>query len=206
MDIVDSAASHALLDAARGADLVVLGARGHGVMSGVLVGSVSQHVSRHAPCAVAVIRQAYDAEARAVVVGVDGSKDGKKALEYAFELAHLESRPLVAMHSWRPVSPPASPAPALSGYYGLPTDLESSAAADRVLRQSLKQWTGEYPQVSVTSLTVPQLAADTLADASRRAAIVVVGSRGRGAFAALLLGSVGQAVLERAECPVVIAR
>lgn len=200
VDVVDGVPSHALLDAAKDAALVVLGASGHGALSGVLVGSVSQHVSRYAPCSVAVIRQAYDTEATAVVVGVDGSEDGDKALEVAFELAQRESRPLVAVHAWRPAAPPVGAVRVIGEM-----DVESSTA-EQVLQETLERWTGKYPEVSVKSFAVPQLPAHALADASQQAAVVVVGSRGRGAFAGLLLGSVGQAVLQRAQCPVIIAR
>ncbi len=202
VDVAEGAASHALLEAAKDAALVVLGARGHGALSGVLLGSVSQHVSRHASCPVVVVRQPYDDDATAVVVGVDGSDDGDKALAFAFDLAQRENRPLVAVHGWRSIAT----GPGLAaGYYGVPMDLESDAA-EQLLRETLEQWRDKYPEVSVTSHAVAQPPAHVLADASQQAAIVVVGSRGRGAFTGLLLGSVGQAVLQRAQCPVVIAR
>ena len=66
---------------------MVVGARGHSLLSGVVLGSVSQHVSRHASCPVVVTRTPYHPDSRRVVVGVDGSAGSRKALEFAFDHA-----------------------------------------------------------------------------------------------------------------------
>ncbi len=190
VDIVDGPAADVLLDAAPQAGLVVLGARGYGAISGALMGSVSQQLTRHAPCPVAVIREPLNADATAVAVGVDDSPDGGKALEFAFELASLEGRTLIAAHGWGGATEGAS----------------DFAAAEAATERTLAPWRAKYPNVQVTPRTVSQAPVDALADASEQVALVVVGSRGRGAMAGLWLGSVGQTVLQRAQCPVVIAR
>jgi nucleotide-binding universal stress UspA family protein len=70
-EVVETGPASALIAASRGAAAVVLGAKGHSAMAGLLLGSVSQHVARHASCPVVVVREAEDPAARRVV-GVDG--------------------------------------------------------------------------------------------------------------------------------------
>jgi nucleotide-binding universal stress UspA family protein len=76
----------------------------------------------------------------------------------------------------------------------------------QLLARLLAPWQQKYPAVDVVPEVVPGHPGEVLANASERAALVVVGSRGRSAFAGMMLGSVSQEVLHRARCPVVIAR
>jgi nucleotide-binding universal stress UspA family protein len=179
---VDAAPAPALIAASGSAQLVVVGARGHGALGGIVIGSVSQHVSRHAACPVVVVREPADPRANRIVVGLDGSPESDKALGFAFDAASRAGAPLVAIHGWR------------------------FSSAGRALAEQLAGWAEKYPDVEVTREAIPVHPARVLADASEQAALVVVGSRGRGAFAGLLLGSVSQAVLSHARCPVAIVR
>jgi len=181
----------------------VVGARGHGAVTGLLLGSVSQHVSRHAPCPVVVVREQADPKARRIVVGVDGSPSGDNAIGFAFDAASRNEAPLVAIHAWHDVTASRVVGPS---YAALANVAERIAAGERLLAEALAGWAEKYPDVTVTREAIPVHPARVLADATEHAALVVVGSRGRGEFTGLLLGSVSQAVLHHARCPVAVAR
>jgi nucleotide-binding universal stress UspA family protein len=90
-----------LLRAAESASSLVVGSHGHGRTGEVLIGSVSQHLARHAPCPVVVVRPARNPEARRIVVGVDGSRYSLAALDYACRRAEDTDETVVAIHAWR---------------------------------------------------------------------------------------------------------
>jgi nucleotide-binding universal stress UspA family protein len=195
--------TEALVEASRRAALLVVGARGHGGYAGLLTGSVSQHASRHATCPVITVREPIDAESRRVVVGVDRSDGAQAALRLAFTLASDLGAALTVIHAWR--------APALHGagsaVLPMPPDAPRALVEQQEhLLEQLAPWRVKFPDVPVVPEVIPGHAARVLTDASEHAALAVVGSRGHGAFAELLLGSVGQAVLQHARCPVAVAR
>lgn len=194
LEVVAQPPGPALVSASDRAAAVVVGARGHGVISGVLIGSVSQHVTRHAACPVVVVRQPYHPESDRVVVGVDGSTGSRKALELAFDHAARHGATVTAIHAWHPAS---------RGAQTLADEIET---AERVLAESLAGFAGIYPDVKVVPEAIPVAPQRALADASEGASLVVVGSRGLGSLAGLLLGSVGQSVLHHARCPVAVVR
>jgi nucleotide-binding universal stress UspA family protein len=190
-------AAEALIDASNQAATVVLGAQGHSALAGVLLGSVSKQVSRHASCPVVVVREPHAARTDRIVVGVDGSPGSRKALEFAFAHADRTGAPLTAIHAWH------------EGVVRRETEdglAEEIREADRLLGEALAGFGESYPDVKVTPEVVPVSPARVLADASDAAALVVVGSRGLGAFAGLALGSVSQSVLHHARCPVAVVR
>lgn len=191
-----------ILDEADESSLVVLGSRGHGRLSSAFVGSVSQHIAQHAPCTVVVVREQSDPEATGVVVGVDGSEGGRPALDFAFEHASRRKVPLTAMY----VSETA--AARFTRRHEQPVSGEDTAlaAAEPTIGEALRGYVEKFPDVTVQRELVAGSVVRSLADASEHAALLVVGSRGRGAFASLLLGSVGQGLLHHARCPLVIAR
>ncbi len=189
-----------LIEASRTASLVVLGAQGHGVVGGVLLGSVSQHVSRHAHCPVVVVRGA-DHQHRRIVVGVDGSEASAGALAFAFEEAELTHSTLVAVHG-RGLS-------ATNGPFDIdvaPAVAEELEREERMLAEMTAGLRAEHPDVEVELRAVPVPAIRALADHSEDASLVVVGTRGRGGFLGLLLGSVSATVLQHAKCPVAVIR
>jgi nucleotide-binding universal stress UspA family protein len=83
---------------------------------------------------------------------------------------------------------------------------EIEAAAHRMLTEQLASWQEKYPHVVVERQVVQERAAAALIEMGRRARMIVVGSRGRGGFVRLLLGSVSQEVVRYATCPVVVCR
>nr|WP_239028826.1 universal stress protein [Pseudonocardia acidicola] len=201
-ELVEQSAAAALIAASRRAGMVVVGSRGHGAVFGLLIGSVTQHVSQHAECPVVVVREPADPQQRRIVVGVDGSPGSNEAIGFAIETAAHDGAPLVALHGWRDhsVATTGTGSPAWS------KTLDRIAAGNRLLDDALAQWASEYPEVEITREAIPLHPARMLADASEHAALVVVGSRGRGEFTGLLLGSVSQSMLHHARCPVAVVR
>jgi nucleotide-binding universal stress UspA family protein len=196
LEVAANPPSQALIDASAWAAVVVVGAQGHSLLSGVVLGSVSQHVTRHASCPVVVARTPYHPDSKRVVVGVDGSSGSRKALEFAFDHASRRGSEVTAVHAWRNAGR-ASQAEGL---------VEEIRAAERILSEALAGFSDRYPDVTVTPEAIPIPPQRALTDASQSAELVVVGSRGRGAFAGLLLGSVSQSVLHHARCPVAVVR
>jgi nucleotide-binding universal stress UspA family protein len=189
-----------LLDASKEAALLVLGAQGHSVIGGMLLGSVSQHLTRHASCPVAVVRDPRRETGR-IVVGVDGSEASDKALAFAFDHAALAGGTVVAVNGVA-VSALKGPWDATVA----PSVAEELTAAERMLAETVADLRQQHPDVPVELLALPMPAVRALADTSSRASLVVVGTRGRGGFMGLLLGSVSGAVLQHADCPVVVVR
>lgn len=174
----------ALVREAQHAHLTVLGSRNHGTLASMVLGSVSQHVTRHAPGPVVVVREQQDPTSTRIVVGVDGSSGSQTALEFAFEHANQTNAPLTVVHAAH----------------------QEGAAADALVHEQVSPLADKYPAVAVETQTSAASPDQALVDASRTAALVVVGSRGRGALAALLKGSIAQSVLQHTHCPVAVVR
>jgi nucleotide-binding universal stress UspA family protein len=195
------AAGPTLIAASRAAELVVLGSRGRGGFASMLLGSVSQHVATHAVGSVAVVRGRAGAEGP-VVVGMDGSAEAQHAVGVAFAEAAAREATLVAVRTYIPFGAP----------YGTnkPPYVEDRAlrrvAEVEALDQDLAPWIEKYPNVTVETVVAEGHAGEALVTASRQAQLVVVGTRGHGGFAGLLLGSVGLNLLHHSDAPVYIAR
>lgn len=191
-----------LIRASVGAAMIVVGSTGHGLATGTLTGSVSQHVARHAECPVVAVRPQRSPHARRIVVGVDGSEESAKALRFACERALSTGESVTGIH----------------GYASLSTRMltldaadtgpvaQRIAEADRFVRDICDDLATEYPGVEIEPEAIAVRPGQVLVDASAGASLVVVGSRGRDAFTELLLGSVSQHVLHHATCPVAIVR
>ncbi|HKS48346.1 MAG TPA: universal stress protein [Amycolatopsis sp.] len=189
-----------LVSRSRRARMIVLGSTGRGGFAGMLAGSTAVAVSTHAHCPVAVIRGAR--RDGPVVLGVDGSPAGEPAVALAFEEASQRNVPLVAVHAWSDFD--------LDSVYGSPryTGDSRTFAEDerRLLAEVLAGWQEKYPDVSVERVVRKDRPRHELLKASGSAQLVVVGSRGRGGFRGLLLGSTSQALIHHADCPVLITR
>ena len=188
-----------LLRAAASSSTLVVGSRGHGRVDEALLGSVSQHLARHATCPVVVVREPKDPGVRRIVVGIDGSQTSAGALEYACRRAETTGETVVAIHGWHVRTPS--------------TDVWSSAPrsidADEhelLLAESIAGVREDHPDVRLEQEVVAVSPIECLVDASASASLVVVGSRGRGFFSGMLLGSVSQGVLHAATCPVAVVR
>jgi nucleotide-binding universal stress UspA family protein len=188
----------------RTAALVVVGSRGLGGFVGLLLGSTAVHLAAHSHCPVLVVRD-QSRPARQIVLGVDGSPAGDAAVEFAFAEAALRGTGIVALHAWTlwnaAAPPPQDPAMPYSYEPGMLTDGE-----ERLLAEALADRRERYPSIWVEHTVVRGGAREALIEASRNAGLLVVGARGRGGFAGLLLGSVSQALLHHAHCPVAVVR
>lgn len=188
-----------LLRAAASASTVVMGSRGHGRVGEALLGSVSQHVARHATCPVVVVREPLDGESRRIVVGVDGSPTSAAALDYACRRAEDTGETVVALHGWHVRAPSADV------WNSAPRSVETEDR-ELLLAESVAGVCADHPDVRLEQEVVLVAPEQCLVDASASASLVVVGSRGRGFFSGMLMGSVSQAVLHRATCPVAVVR
>ncbi|RRO14131.1 universal stress protein [Saccharopolyspora rhizosphaerae] len=178
------------------AHMLALGASGRGGFTGMLLGSTAASAAAHARCPVAVIRPARTPDGP-VVAGVDGSENSVDALSAAFAEASWRRVKLVAVHATRDYEPSIREV----GVGRARTDPQEPA---RVLATSLAGMQERYPDVEVERDTVNNLPRDALLDWSKRAQLVVVGSRGRGGFLGMLLGSNSQTLLQHAACPVLV--
>ncbi|MCX4473636.1 universal stress protein [Micromonospora sp. NBC_01655] len=175
------------------AGLLVLGSRGHGGFGGLLVGSTAVSVTAHAHCPVVVVRDGDAGRAGRVVVGVDGSPTSLLALGFAVERAAQRDVPLHVVRAWEPADGGLAP--------------DDAVAAERTaLAEPLAKWRKTFPDVEVTTDVVTGRPARALVEASRDAQLVVVGTRGRGGLRGMLLGSVGQQLIQHAHCPVAVVR
>lgn len=143
------------------------------------------------------------AAATRVVVGIDRSGEARAALAWAAAEAKVRGVPLHVLHAWGGIGVEVARA---SGWVkAVTTDMEREAATE-VVDQAVADVLGPHPDVEVVVDVVPGEAPDALVGASRRAALLVVGSRGEGGFAGLRLGSVSEKCVHHAHCPVVVVR
>ena len=191
----------ALVDASEMADTVVVGARGMSAARGVFMGSVSVQVAAHARCPVVIVHDTpTKAAGSPVVVGVDGSDVSNSAIAYAYEQASSRGVGLTVVHAWWLDHVEDAAAAAI-----WTVDWQTFAQEEQALvAESLAGWQEKYPDVAVRRHSVRGLPVEALIRQSENACLVVVGTRGRGGFGGLLLGSVSQGVMHRAQCPVAI--
>ncbi len=193
-----------------GADAIVLGWRGHGVMRRLLMGSVSRGVVRGARCAVLVVRR-RSSDLHKIVIGVDGSAHARRAVALA---ARLKPPPRGEVTLFRAVEQLALPANALSpsairGTVGAEVrrvNLERITAARKELDRAAAQLKRRGWRVRVVMTTGAPLRDLLAAVATARADAVVVGARGVSGVRHLLLGSVAEGVLNRCPVPVLVVR
>jgi nucleotide-binding universal stress UspA family protein len=189
-EVRQGTAAAELTEASRHAAMVVLGNRGSGGFHGLVVGSVSTQVARHASGVVVVVPEPWHDKHQSVVVGDDGSTGAAAAVRFAVEAARARQADLVVVRAWRP--PLAGDTP----------------SAEDAERQSLA--TAVDPLVGGYSRLEYRLVADhpgrALTAAAEGALLLVVGSRGHGGFRGLHLGSVSMQVLHHAPCPVAVVR
>lgn len=144
--------------------------------------------------------------AGSIVVGIDGSLHSDQALAWAADQASLENRPLTIVHAVRPLGFPAAGTFVSTGVdYGALADA-LLAAGRELLDEARTRVAEDHPGVEVLDVLSSGDARNELVELSRQAAMVVVGSRGLGPVASLLLGSVSVTVSKHASSPVVVCR
>jgi nucleotide-binding universal stress UspA family protein len=202
--LVEEDAAAGLLRVAEGADLLVVGSRGHGGFVGLLMGSVSQRCASHAPCSVAVVPSRWVANAAGrIVVGVDGSEASYGALHWAVAEAARRSASLDVVNAYD-YDRVAAPIAATLVVDQAELEKASRALVEEMVAGVLGRSGPQPSTVEVISSSCG--AARALIETANGADLLVVGSRGRGSIRGLLLGSVSQQCVHHARCPVVVTR
>lgn len=186
------------------AQLIVVGSRGLGGFTGLLVGSMAVHLAAHSACPVMVIRGGPEPEGP-VLLATDGSPEGAEAVAFAFAEASMREADLLALHVWNTWTERA---------YETPDELRRMVVnidrlhdeEERLLAEALSGHQARYPEVTMHRRLTEARIRPAVIEASRTAQLLVVGARGRGGFAGLLLGSVSQAALHHSHCPVAVVR
>lgn len=205
-------AAQQLIEASRTASLVVTGSRGRGTFAAGILGSTAYFVAAHAHCPVVVVRAEPQAAEppmpdpdHKVVVGIEDVEGSGHILDVAAALAADRRAPLQVVRVR--LIPPAdmwgfSPGPGSDAQMNEAMELYT----ERVMSAAVARVRGRHPQLSVQASAFHGDPGHLLARQSQGAGIVVVGSRGRGGFAGLLLGSVSHDLIHQATCPVMIVR
>ncbi|MGV5046711.1 universal stress protein [Rhodococcus pyridinivorans] len=195
-----------LIAQAEHADRLVVGSRGLGEVKGLLAGSVSTAVVSHAVAPVVVVRgRTFDGAPPTkgpVVVGVDGSVSCRDAVEVAFEEASARGATLVAVNVWSDVSVQ----PSLGAVPEDPHWSRIQTGEEIVLAERLAGYQERYPDVTVERVVARDRPVRVLSEYAEAAQLLVVGTRGRGGFKGLLLGSTSNALIQTADCPVLVVR
>ncbi|MDF3307635.1 MULTISPECIES: universal stress protein [unclassified Rhodococcus (in: high G+C Gram-positive bacteria)] len=198
--------SQTLIELSANAHMVVLGSRGHGEFTGLLIGSTTSAVAAHGHCPLVVVRgRTLDGQPPTegpIVVGVDGSESSRAALEVAFEQAAARGASLVAVNVWSDVSVQ----PSLGASPDDPLWSSIQTGEEVVLSERLAGYQERYPDVTVERVVARDRPVRVLSEFAEKAQLIVVGSRGRGGFKGMLLGSTSNALLHTADCPVMIVR
>ena len=194
-----------LIEASKRAEGLVVGTRGLGAISGRLLGSVSVRLAGKSVCPVFIVPpewREHPLPDAPVLVGVDGSEHSDAALHLALEEARCRGVGLTVLSAYhvpwlaRPVEP------------ALIAEFEQSERwlAEKTIGESLARVKGHnYADVPIEQVAVKALPADALVEASRRAVLTVVGSRGRRSFSRAILGSVSRSLMQDAVRPVAVA-
>ena len=203
-DVIGESPARALVEASQNADMLVVGSRGRGTFTSLLLGSVSRQVASHAGCTTVVVRRSVDPESQEVVVGADGSEASTSALQFAAAEAARIGGSLRVLHGWD-----LPPVGVITGVptFSSPEMLQELRESDyRSVAESLSGLHERYPDLQIQLDDQQGNPVQLLVDASKSAALVVVGSRGRGGFLGLLLGSVSHGVAHHAHATVAIVR
>jgi nucleotide-binding universal stress UspA family protein len=183
-------AAYVLCEQSANADLVVLGSRGRGGLAGMLLGSVSSQVTAHGHGRVVVVRghwlPAGGYIPGAVVVGADGSAESSAAISFAFEEAALRDAALLAV----------------CALADTPGSLGGARQIEEQFELAVARGEKAYPEVTALRQIAHGAPRAALLAAAQGAQMLVVGARGRGGLRGMRLGSVSQAVLRHAPCPV----
>ena len=198
--VASGVASAVLTRAGDRAALLVVGTRHLSGVKGLFLGSVSTSVAAHAHCPVAVV--AGPAGDGPIVAAVDGSPTTGAILHAAFAAAQQTGSRVVVVHSWTDLSDES-----MDGY-DLSPDLLAAAHDDA--RSSVANWVADaarqFPAVEHEQSVAADGPVHRILETARDAHLIVMGSRGRGGFAGLLLGSTSQSVLHHAQRPVLIVK
>jgi nucleotide-binding universal stress UspA family protein len=202
-ELVDRAPIPALVDASAKAALVVVGSRGLGGFTGLLLGSTAIATVAHGHCPVVAVRGDQPDPTGPVVVGVDASPTSEAALAWAYEEASSRGVDLVAVHAWTEFA--SDNAYAYARQFVVDWDTVQTRQ-EMDLAERLAGYGEKYPDVTVHRVVEGGRAAELLLHHARGAQLLVVGSRGHAELGGLVLGSTSRALILHAPCPVLVVR
>jgi nucleotide-binding universal stress UspA family protein len=186
---------------ARGSQLVVVGNRGLGGFTGLLLGSTGIALSAHSPRPVAVVRGTATTNGP-VVVGIDDSAGAEDLMRSACREASLRGVETVAVHAW---GIPLDLVPvAAKGYEK--AEAQARTAGQELLDKLAATVSSEFADVKITTRVLDGSAAAAIVKATEGAQLVVMGSQDLGPLRGLLAGSTTHAVIHHSACPVLIHR
>jgi len=188
---------HVLVDRVDADDMIVVGASAHQHAAAFWLGSTPRHLVRHSPCPVVVIRgNADSSRPTRLVVGVDGSPTSEEAVSWAGDEADRLGVNLVLVHAW---SYPYTPVDAASSQAHDLTKIDAACLLEAAVESARERF-----GAGVSGRLIETGPVAALLQSTRQGDLLVVGSRGRGALAASLLGSTVNSVLDESEVPVVV--
>lgn len=199
--VVTGDAASRLIEESRGAQLTVVGDRGLGGFAGMLLGSVGHSLAAHAHSPVVIVRGEERPEGP-VAVGVESPERSEPTVRRAFEEAAYRNTAVLAVHCF---ALPAYEAPS----HLVPHDEQVrliDEAQGALVEGALETIRKEFPDVPVEIRLGERSPAQELVLVSELAGLVVVGARGGGGFAGLLLGSAPRALIHHSGCPVLVER
>jgi nucleotide-binding universal stress UspA family protein len=192
-----------LADAARDAAMLVVGGRGSGGFTGLLLGSVALRTLSMAECPVMAVRGDHVPRTGRIMVGVDllAPAQSTDALEFAFTEAVLHKAEVSAIHVWEDPSRMYGIGGRRSG--DVFTAFEDSQREH--LAAVLEPWEQKYPGVPVTRQTFPGSPSRMLVDSTRLVDTLVIGGRDRvGGHTGMRIGALAHTILHHAHCPVIV--
>lgn len=198
--VIEGKPSLVLRDVSTRSHLLVLGRRGLGGVRGLLLGSVSTDLAAHSECPVVVVSTGAARDSGPAVVGVDGSAVSTEALHQAFAAASSMKAPLRVVHSFGGFTDEV-----FHGYSGQALE-NLRGNANIAIESQVADAAESHPEVEVEIDLTTAAPAEHISGLSESAQLIVVGTRGRGGFRGLALGSTSQAILHVAECPVMVVQ
>ncbi len=188
-----------LLESAGDGSMLVVGSKGHSIVSEMVLGSVSQSAARHATVPVVVVRSPQNPDSGRIVVGADGSESSTRALRFACQVAERTGDKVILLRAWSPTTV------VMDRYGHLPLASDDTIAeAESALGWIVDSSRAAHAGVPIEGEICSGAAERGLIDASANASMVVVGSRGHTAVGEALLGSVSKAVIQKAHCPIAV--
>lgn len=178
---------------------MIVGHRGFGGFTGMLLGAVSLRVAGHAAGPVVVVRGDTSGGRGEVVAGIDPAEDPAPVLDYAFDAAGVRGARLQIVHTWQLLAPPVD----FSGT----ADVEEITQAVRTdVDKAVAPWRERHPHIEVVTVVGRGHPVRALTESSAQADLVIVGSRNRSALGLMHLGSVSHGLVHHAHCPVAVVR
>lgn len=202
-------ATAVLVEMSREAELLVVGHRGHGEVTEVTLGSVAYALSAHAACPVVVVRGEGHgglAKGHPVVVGIDGSRSAIHAAYFAAEAADRAAVPLVVVGVWD-----------RAAFGGISREFAHRVGITDLVdkhEQQMREWVDlaleklseRFPGLEIEGRVEQGSPVVVLRELGEEAGLIVTGTRGRGGFAGLLLGSTSHRLIHDSHCPVAVVR